>query len=81
MDIQKILAKLHEEHRQVNEAILILERLAQGIGRRKGLPAAMNLQGVGGGKWSRMVGPATRAKVTPRQRQKKLALGAKAAGN
>jgi hypothetical protein len=79
MDIQRILAQLHEERRQVNEVIQILERLAQGIERRKDLPTAMSLQGIESGKRKRTASPVTRVKST--QEQKKLGVKAKAAGN
>jgi hypothetical protein len=38
MDVSKILAELREERAQIEEAILSLERLAQGRGRRRGRP-------------------------------------------
>jgi hypothetical protein len=38
MDVSKILAELREERDQVDEAILSLERLALGRGRRRGRP-------------------------------------------
>ncbi len=40
MDVSKILSELREERRQIEEAILSLERLAQGRGRRRGRPPA-----------------------------------------
>ena len=40
MDVSKILAELREERQQIEEAILSLERLAQGRGRRRGRPPA-----------------------------------------
>jgi hypothetical protein len=40
MDIAKMLAELREERVQVEEAILTLERLAAGRGRRRGRPPA-----------------------------------------
>ena len=79
MDIQRILAELHEERRQVNEVIQIMERLAEGIGRRKNLPTAFGLQGIGRGKRKPAASPVTRVKTT--QEQKKPAVKAKAAGN
>ncbi len=79
MDMQRILAELHEERRQVNEVIQILERLAQGIERRKDLPTAIGLQGLEGGKRKRTASPV--ARVTSTQEQKKPAVRAKAAGN
>lgn len=40
MDISKILADLRQERQQLEEAILSLERLATGRGRRRGRPPA-----------------------------------------
>jgi len=40
MDVSKILAELRQEREQIEEAILSLERLAQGRGRRRGRPPA-----------------------------------------
>jgi hypothetical protein len=38
MDVSKILTELKEERQQIEEAILSLERLARGRGRRRGRP-------------------------------------------
>jgi hypothetical protein len=38
MDVTKILSELKEERQQIEEAILSLERLARGRGRRRGRP-------------------------------------------
>ncbi len=40
MDIFKMLAELRQEREQVEEAIITLERLARGRGRRRGRPPA-----------------------------------------
>ena len=40
MDVSKILAELREERVQIEEAILSLERLARGRGKRRGRPPA-----------------------------------------
>ena len=40
MDVTKILAELRQEREQLEEAILSLERLARGRGRRRGRPPA-----------------------------------------
>jgi hypothetical protein len=49
MDVLKILADLRREREQIEEAILTLERLATGRGRRRGRPPAwmsqLNAQG------------------------------------
>jgi hypothetical protein len=38
MDVTKILAELKSEREQIEEAIVSLERLARGRGRRRGRP-------------------------------------------
>jgi hypothetical protein len=40
MDVNKMLADLRQEREQIEEAILSLERLARGRGRRRGRPPA-----------------------------------------
>ncbi len=40
MDVLKILQELRQEREQLEEAILSLERLARGRGRRRGRPPA-----------------------------------------
>jgi hypothetical protein len=40
MDVLKMLTELRQEHAQVEEAIIVLERLAQGHGKRRGRPPA-----------------------------------------
>jgi hypothetical protein len=40
MDILKMLADLREEREQIGEAIVVIERLAQGRGKRRGRPPA-----------------------------------------
>jgi hypothetical protein len=40
MDIAKMLADLRQEREQIEEAILTLERLALGRGKRRGRPPA-----------------------------------------
>ena len=40
MDVHKILGDLRREREQIEEAILTLERLATGRGRRRGRPPA-----------------------------------------
>jgi len=40
MDVSKILNDLRQEREQLEEAILALERLASGRGRRRGRPPA-----------------------------------------
>jgi hypothetical protein len=40
MDVNKMLADLRREREQIEEAILSLERLSKGRGRRRGRPPA-----------------------------------------
>jgi hypothetical protein len=40
MDINKMLADLRSEREQIEEAIMTLERLARGRGKRRGRPPA-----------------------------------------
>ncbi|MGD1095755.1 MAG: hypothetical protein ABSB35_27645 [Bryobacteraceae bacterium] len=40
MDMLKMLAEMRQERAQIEEAILVLERLASGQGRRRGRPPA-----------------------------------------
>lgn len=40
MDVNKILVELRQERLQIEEAIISLERLARGRGRRRGRPPA-----------------------------------------
>jgi len=40
MDVLKMLADLRQERQQIEEAIMTLERLAAGRGRRRGRPPA-----------------------------------------
>jgi hypothetical protein len=40
MDVSKILTELREERQQIEEAIVSLERLARGRGKRRGRPPA-----------------------------------------
>jgi len=40
MDVSKVLAELRQEREQIEEAILSLERLVAGHGRRRGRPPA-----------------------------------------
>ena len=40
MDVNKIVFELRQERQQIEEAILSLERLARGRGRRRGRPPA-----------------------------------------
>ena len=58
MDVLKMLADLRREREQIDEAILTLERLAQGRGKRRGRPPS----------WIKEIKPAvgkTKAKRPP----------------
>ena len=44
MDVSKILAELRQEREQLEEAILSLERLARGRGRRRGRPPSWMIE-------------------------------------
>ena len=44
MDINKMLAELRQEREQIEEAIVVLERLARGRGKRRGRPPAWMTQ-------------------------------------
>lgn len=44
MDIMKMLGELRQEREHLEEAILTLERLARGRGRRRGRPPAWLVQ-------------------------------------
>jgi hypothetical protein len=52
MDVSKILAQLRDERQQLEEAILSLERLARGRGKRRGRPPA----------WLAEIGPKRRGR-------------------
>jgi hypothetical protein len=49
MDVTKILAELRAERAQLEEAILSLERLARGRGKRRGRPPAWLSESAEGG--------------------------------
>lgn len=40
MDVSKVLVELRQERQQLEEAIITLERLARGRGKRRGRPPA-----------------------------------------
>ena len=40
MDILKMLADLRDEREQIEQAIVVIERMAQGRGKRRGRPPA-----------------------------------------
>jgi hypothetical protein len=63
MDVTKILAELRMEREQLEEAILSLERLAEGRGKRRGRPP----------KWMAEAKKRTRAPVKRIERPSKSA--------
>jgi hypothetical protein len=65
MDVSKILAELREERQQIEEAIVSLERLARGRGRRRGRPPA----------WMADIAPAKRRGRPPGSKNKVAAAG------
>jgi len=60
MDVSKILEELRQEREQLEEAILSLERLARGRGRRRGRPPAWMAEAK---KRGRPVGSKNKAKT------------------
>ena len=68
MDISYILGQLHEERKRVNEVILTLERLVEGIqNRQKMAPGIKSLEKLAK---KRQVSPETRAKLARAQRKR-----------
>lgn len=70
MDVTKILADLRQEREQLEEAILSLERLAMGRGRRRGRPPAWMAVTKKRGR-----PPGSKNKTTAAANQKTLAAG------
>jgi hypothetical protein len=64
MDVSKILAELKQEREQIEEAILSLERLARGRGRRRGRPPSW-LSDVSTEKRGRGRPPGSKNKTSP----------------
>jgi hypothetical protein len=62
MDISKMLAELHSERKQLDEAIVTLERLALGRGKRRGRPPAWMKDATKGGSKRRGRPPGTNNK-------------------
>ena len=63
MDVTKILTELRQERAQLEEAILSLERLASGRGRRRGRPPAWMTEAK---KRGRPVGSKNKTSSTPK---------------
>jgi hypothetical protein len=70
MDVSKILDELRQEREQLEEAILSLERLARGRGRRRGRPPSWMVEAkkrgrpVGSKNKTSVVKPASQAKTS-----------------
>jgi hypothetical protein len=60
-DYRKMLHELKTEHEQIGEAILTIERLARGAGKRRGRPPKWMTERKGPGKVGRR--PSTEAKT------------------
>jgi hypothetical protein len=69
MDVSKILIDLRAERQQLEEAILSLERLARGRGRKRGRPPA----------WMSEVAPKRRGRPPGSKNKPAVAVEAKAA--
>jgi hypothetical protein len=80
MDIQIILAALHEERQQVNDVILSLERLSRALQGRKNVPTATSRHGFEGDKRTRTVTTGTRAKNVQVSRKRSASTKEKVAG-
>jgi hypothetical protein len=70
MDVTKILAELRQEREQLEEAILSLERLARGRGRRRGRPPAWMAEAKRRGRPPGSKNKATASVSKPAQQQK-----------
>jgi hypothetical protein len=75
MDVSKILAELRQEREQLEEAIMSLERLARGRGRRRGRPPSWMAEAK---KRGRPVGSKNKTATPPKAatQQKTLSAGA-----
>jgi hypothetical protein len=76
MDVSKILDELRQEREQLEEAILSLERLARGRGRRRGRPPSWMVEAK---KRGRPVGSKNKPSVTKPLGQPKASSTAAAA--
>jgi len=77
MDIMKMLSELRSERSHIEEAILVLERLARGHGRRRGRPPKGMSESRGQEQPShgtptkkRIISPEARAKMAEAQRKR-----------
>jgi hypothetical protein len=71
MDFTKILAELRQEREQLQEAILVIERLATGTGKRRGRPPAWMSTAQHGP--ASQVGPRKKRILTPEARARMAA--------
>ena len=78
LDVDKMLAELRLEREQIEEAILTLERLARGRGRRRGRPPAW-LKDVGGSSAPAEDDPELSSLSEPRRRGRPPGAKSKAA--
>lgn len=63
MDVSKVLVELRQERQQLEEAIITLERLARGRGKRRGRPPAwMSKNSTGSSSASSPAAPAGEGK-------------------
>jgi hypothetical protein len=87
MDILKMLAELRAEREQIEEAMVALERLARGQGKRRGRPpkwmsgAAGTPAEAGAPRRKRVVSPEARARMAAAQRKRWAAKRAEAKGS
>ena len=65
MDVMKMLADLRQERQSIEEAIVTLERLARGRGRRRGRPPAWMTEVKRRGRPPGSKNKATAQKTTP----------------
>ena len=70
MDVTKILEELRREREQLEEAILSLERLARGRGRRRGRPPAWMMEAKKRGRPAGSKNKAPASKAAAAQQQK-----------
>ena len=73
MDVSKILVELRQEREQLEEAILSLERLARGRGRRRGRPPSWMVEAK---KRGRPVGSKNKATLAPKSAPQKTSSAA-----
>ena len=69
MDILKMLAELRAERSQIEEAIIVMQRLASGQGRRRGRPPKWMSTGAAAGE---------RTPAEPRQKRKPFSAATRA---